>query len=650
MHVFRSPDVQGNDGNLDSVSYCDVITTSDVSGLSSSYFRLVKKILIKATGQFDAARSGIRGEESLGSKAGKRDGDFASPRSTTLMDLFAQCAMKMNAKDSIHGKQRDEFDIALAFNAFLDHLRLCEDEATALELIEILAILSSKEPELAHRTLEACWRVLHTVYTISHRHAIKSKGDDLPLTFQVALDPQNRCQLVNRVLVATIGKTAKSDAKNVQNNVMLRFGVLLLWSLTTQPPCTTFHYGFNYLSKLTDELQEFIDGIDGAATSSLTIKGDDKSSQQETERSQRLERRATRNRPHATSIPSLTLGSFDALFELLLHGAVASFAISPHARTAVQTNDTSADKSPFQHHYDILELINRLLDVYISQFHLFPRRMLSIVLGSCKHMLSVCIFQVDGCVQWRNAQPILSVQEKRAGVHDYGSIKFLEQLLQKFVTWGAGKVMTVCQKIRQLSCPSADSDGDEEEELLAILPQNDKRFTSLMTVAQKTMDTLRDVASAHNLVAPQFDTASLEKLPKEQATKRSFTIDATDKGYHELDKKESFQMENDEDGPIGKQKKRRRVTPTLVTVQTDGDHRVTADSAKSRKRRHPVIEEEDDTHGRDQPPTMEDNASQRSSDGFGVSGKWGGDDDEDADEESSSASLELEVSNIFQAA
>ena len=637
-----------------------MITTLDVSGLSSSYFRLVKKILIKAMGQSDATRFHVGPGERLTSEEKKCGGDLVSG-SANLMNVFVQCSMKMHATYSqatlSPAMNRGESGVAVAFNAFLSHLRICEDEATALELIDILSILSSKSSELAHRALEACWRVLHTVYSVSCGDANETNYDEVPRAFLNAvslvitsqksmLDSQNTGQLTERVLSATIVKTTTSGTKDAQENAVLQHGVLLMWGLTAS---WVDHCSFDYLSKLTSELVSFLDGIDGSAPSNLTT-GDNFSCELEADNSQRRERlQKRRNRPYVSTIPSLTVSSFALLFELLLHSAIATFVASPHARKAVTERDGEAgvNESPFQHHHDRVQLISRILDAYVSRFHLFPRRMVSVVLGACKHLLSVCVFQVRGCVQWRNAQPILSVEERRAGVHDYGSIKFLERLLQSFATFGVKKVMSVCQSIRQLCCPSAESGEDEEEERLVSLPQNDKRFTSLILSAQKTMDALRDVSSAHNLVLPLLDNASFEKPPKEQATKRNPVKDVADKGYHELDWDGKIHTEKDE--MVGDpKKKRRRVAPTLVSV--DVDHTINDSSHKSSKSRLPAVEDDEYEWGDNGESScaLDDNVSKTSSDAFGVSGRWG-DEDGSKEEQSSPGSLELEVSDIFQA-
>ena len=117
--------------------------------------------------------------------------------------------------------------------------------------------------------------------------------------------------------------------------------------------------------------------------------------------------------------------------------------------------------------------------------------------------MCVCItFTV--AYSWRNSQPLLSVEQKRAGAHDVAAIGYLQELLEMFASFGPSKVMSMCQIIRSQSVSSNGTDDEEESEALLVM-SNDKRFTSLMLSAQQTMETLRNVASAHNLVPPQFE-------------------------------------------------------------------------------------------------------------------------------------------------
>lgn len=226
----------------------EVISTSDVSGLSASYFRMVKMILIKAAWQPDQTK--------------EEGSEVSSRRSSALMDLLVQCNAKVESKESGQIARRDRSDASCAFETFEEHLHICEDEATALELIDILSVLSSSYSELAPRALEACWRVLHTVYTVPRREAIDSKGNDVPQVFQYAIESQKRPQLVDRVLSATIVKTATVDAKSTQDGAMLQHSVLLFWSLAAWFPSTIGRPSFDYLSKLTDELAHFLGSLE----------------------------------------------------------------------------------------------------------------------------------------------------------------------------------------------------------------------------------------------------------------------------------------------------------------------------------------------------------------------------------------------------
>ena len=575
------------------------------------------------------------------------------------MDVIVNCTTKMNTKNS---NPSDLSQIACslthAFNVLLEHLRMCEDEASASELIDLLSILSSNQTTLMNLTLEACWRVLHTVYAKSRRDVVSLYGDRPPHSFLEAitrannksksqLAMENKDHLVERALSATIVRTATSTAKNVQENAMLRRFLLVFWGLMARPSSSTSIHGFEYLSKLVDELERFLAGISNTTALLSCEKDDEISGMRKT--------RSKRNRSYMSSIPSLTTASFDVYFELVLHMAFGAFAVSSHARTSKGPSREGAEKekNPFHHLHEIVKLFSRLLDVYLLHFGLFPRRMVSTVVGTCKHMLSICVFHVIGCVQWRNAQPLLSVEEKRAGMHDYGSIQFLKQLLQSFATWGTGKVMIVCQAISSLSEPSRETDGESDEEHYV---SNNKRFTSLMLSAQKTMEFLRSVSLTHNLVPPQIEKMSFEKVLKKQQTKQSLPFDDADKGYHELDCHGTAQEDPACDIEGEKKKKRRRVTPTLVSAKADHfEGKVDEANNTRRKWRLPVIDDEYEYEWSDNgegSPVSDDDPSHESSDvdAFGVSGYWGGDDNnDDGDGTGSSGSLALEMSDIFKA-
>lgn len=635
VHPFLFVLFQNTEESLLSDDEMDAISASDVSALSSSYFRVAKMMLIKATG---TEQLNENDRSKCRERSDRLHDSGVSSSVCSLLDTIVKSSIESNHSPS--EESRGTIGVSVAFDIFLRHLRICEDEATALELLDILSILATNDTELAQRAAEACWRVLHTVYTVSNRELLlPATDDDQPRKFQDTLDSLNESDLVDEVLSATIIKTATSGTKNTRANDMLRKTVLLLWSLTAQLSDLS---GYGYWCKTTDELVQFLGDVDRSPLDEdTTLDG----------RSQRLERRGkrTHSRLHVSSIPSLSLASFDIFFELVLHAVIASFAVSPHAFT---DDDVKERDSPFQHHHDMVELVGRMLDVFVSHYHLFPRRMLSVVLAACKQMLGVCIFHVEGCVQWRTAQPILTVQEKRAGVHDYGAIKYLDHLLQSFASQGAGKVLSVCQSIQRLVCPSSEKNGgNDSDDLFTNFPQNDKRFTSLMLSAQKTMDTLRDVATAHNLVAPKLDGTRIEGRQTKKAAKKVAATKDDDKGYHELAMASETHDENHSTVVIGK-KKRRRVVPTLVSAQasSSGKHQEEASNALAssqtlRKRKNPVIEEDEYDWGDDK----EDEEGHKMSDGFGVSGKWGGD-DEGSDDESSSGSLALELSNnIFKA-
>jgi hypothetical protein len=130
--------------------------------------------------------------------------------------------------------------------------------------------------------------------------------------------------------------------------------------------------------------------------------------------------------------------------------------------------------------------------------------------------------------------------------------------------------------------------------------------------------------------------------------KKGLPLDDADKGYHELEWNERVQDNSESKNEGGKKTKRRRVTPTPVSVQAGRFECEKETSTAPWKRRHPAIDDESDYEWSDIEGSSVSSVdlSDASLDSFGASGRWG---DDQVDEMSSSGSLELEVSDIFQA-
>lgn len=622
----------------------------NVSDLSASYLRYIKRILIKANGATNSIGPLIR-RQGFADEEKKCDGD---PALSSLMDLFLQCTVEMRTTQSNSEKQNHgRLSFVGAYDILLERLQTCEDEASALELLDILSVLSLDHLGLANRTIEACWRILFTVYAVPSREVEGSDGHhSRPCGFseaatrilkrrKSAASKQNKHHLVERTLSETVLRTTTTSAQKVQKVAVLRSSILTMWGLMTQS--STSVDGFDYLSKLIGEIERFLDGTDGTESCDDDNNNIDNEERQN-DSSKKRRRRSARRRRYVSPIPSLTVSSLDVFFELTLQVTVAALAVSQHARTSKGATDSTRNKDPFRHLQDFVQLFTRQLEVYDLHFQSFGRRMLSIVFGASNRMLNICLFHVHGCVKWRNAQPLLSVEEKRAGVHDFGSICFIDRLLQSFAVFCAGRVITLCQSILSQMLSRADNDEDTGEPKYV---SGEKRVASLMASAQKTLTTLGTIAASHNLVPPTLEATPLRAPSKKDGT----TLDDVDMGYHKLDQNETGYVDTDNGGPREESNKRRRLTPTFLSAQATGDEEEKGDGNAqdmiSRRGQRPAVddEEEFDWNEDDEQSSAGDESS---SNAFGVSGQWG--DDEDISEASSTTSLELEVSDLFQVA
>ena len=335
---------QEGDGGADArVAEWDDMGTDDVTALLSSYFRFIKCILTKAAekGYFEKEKA-------------PRGITTSTPDTSNLMTSFLSSAIEISSNsqaftDSTARRARPS-DIAHAFCAFIGHLHMCEDEATALELIDILSILSSDDADLVAATQEATWRVLHTVY-IAPRQGLENSSDALPFAFlDMAARVRERCngldarenkyRIVERALSATIMRSATNASKCFQKNSMLRRTLLVMLGLMARP-CSCFEVECDYMGKLIDELVRFLDGVDDGSASPMEIEDKAEESGDESGPGKRRRSRSRRNRVYVSSIPSLKASSFDAFFEITLHVAVALFAASAHG-------DSEADEPQIQ--------------------------------------------------------------------------------------------------------------------------------------------------------------------------------------------------------------------------------------------------------------------------------------------------------------
>jgi len=456
---------------------------------------------------------------------------------------------------------------SVVFESLLDRLRISEDSLVASAILEILSVIALRRRSgLTEKAIEASFTSLHTVYVNAGEY---SQPSEPPYAFISAMKSfcakatSRTLHSLQGVLEATIMRSCGDIGSQSKSFALYRYGILR-------------HFGLlAHSSKQYSHLEKQLPPMIGELESLLKVLG-----------------AGTKNVCKATStiacIPSLNAGTFAEYFELMLHLNIgASVMFSPDKGPS-----DSAACGPYRHFSSLLRLFRRLIRLYQDQCAVFPRKAGSIVFHASRHMLSVATLQLHRCVDWRNTQPLPSLDDKKAGVYDPGAVEYIQELLDVMAASAAATVLDLC-------------DSWQEQK---VASQNMSKITNLQYCAEKALRSIKDVASSHNLRHPNLDMP--EAATQNETTTRKIA------GFH--------QMEKSQDG-----KKRR------IALDSSARSRSVESERPTKRRISPTNEDEQDFEW-----DIDSSDDDRSSTGsFGVAGNWGN----ASDEESSSGSLNLEL-------
>jgi hypothetical protein len=336
-----------------------------------------------------------------------------------------------------------------------------------------------------------------------------------------------------------------------------------------------------------------------------------------------------------SSIPGLTGASFPVYYEVLLHMVVATVAVSSPVMPATKNSITS----PFLHFERLAQLFGSLIAIYKAKFDIFPRRSLTTVFNSSRCMSSVIIYQLNRCVEWRNRQPMLYMEEIAAGVHDVASIRYIQRLLDSFGTNVVENTLALCDFVDSQSSGQhiQSSEGDQQK-------VNTVRFAT-----EKVLQSMQNVALSHSLDPPRMELEQDDKEEKEPSRKRDHVGEV--KGFDELDltvrnshgnsrsvKLQAVHGMNDQDDDsdwrhvVPTQKKALQAVHGMNDQDDDSDWRHVVPTQKKARR------DPGDTEylGGDSDSTYSDidDESSDSSWCFGASGDWGEEPGDDHSEHS----------------
>ena len=545
--------------------------------------------------------------------------DLLIKQQNTFLDAFAMhfaTSLDDTAKPSMNEGFKDRHVEEQTAQKLLFHLHNCDDQLTANIFLDMLGQLSLKNSALVERATIACWRALHTVYTVQSQ----DEDNHLPHVFVVVTDSLMRKNSYEKtttkhptqVLLALIDRASSNSSKEYDKNASTRNTLLIFWALLTQP--TSLGGGeYEFMSKLTDELEILLfPNGSRQAKEMKKVKSTFKSS--------------------LPGLSDFTLGFF---FDIFLHLTVALFAITSPAKAL----KGEGLKEPYRKILTGLHLFGRLLDIFKMCSHLLPLRLGALMINSCHQVLNLCHFHILGCVNWRNKQPLLTAAERKVGTHDAGSIHYIDNLLKEITSSGVGKIMSFCETLRTtcLTGSVANSDGTYLETEKAVYSTQYKRISVLLQSAEKAMGRIRAVASAHSLVPPRVEFMKVSATVS-LVQGKSVTVNSNDKGFHEI----SWESLNDTStNPAFPMRKKRRVRTLLTEKNICSAHenswRVDTNGARGATS---MLESDDELleAGTDQ-QFRGDNFV----DGFGVSGEWFDKKFSESDDDS----LELESTSLF---
>lgn len=453
------------------------------------------------------------------------------------------------------------------FDFFAERLHVADISMVADHLLEILSILAMQgDCRILKKLVDLSWTSLHTIY--AHTGTGTSECGRLPCALaasarqcELKATSRDQCSL-RRVFDRTVFKLNRRDKNDLPDLTLMRRGMLRHWGLLLVST-STFTFQKNQLLIMIAELASLLESVDGRAARKL----DDGKSDSEIS--------STRKKKsiHAPSIIGLDAATFPVFFEMLIHIVVAT-AATLNARLL-----GSSHGSPYHHLSESFGLFRRLIELYQRHISIFPRKSVFSISNASKEVLSVAVAHLQRCVEWRSAQPLLSIREREAGKYDPGAIIFLEQFIDAVSSHTAGTVLSLCDF------------WQSREGAHFNLP----RSTTLRFAAEKAARRMSDVSTAHNLVPPSFGV-EIETIEVDD------TLQLT-KGFHQIEQTQGL-------------RDKCRICPTRI------NSKIESKSTESRRVSRLRIVDEDELLFRDETDSDTDAS-------FGAAGDWGDDSEDD---------------------
>lgn len=489
------------------------------------------------------------------------------------------------------------------FNAFVFHLRICDDAAVSNELVESLSALTVlSKGDLLFRMTDVSWTALHTTY-LNQEDVVHSRTPFALLEIlRRSMPPSGLCtkyaSSAQRTLTTTIMKTALNRSRDFEKSSTFINGILRHWALLALSS-QSYQKKESHLSSMRDNLERFLDDIYETLAAGISTKMKDETSDEDGEYHPPQGKRKSRPSLPKSDIPGLNGLSFPIFCEVLMHSIVAALSMSSPTMIAINTasNDDSltAEAGPFLHLQNLAELFGSVIALFREKMKIFPRRHVPMVIHASKCMLNICLHQLHRCVEWRNSQPMLSMEQIETGFEDVASIRYLHSLLESFGTHIVGELLSLCNLV------DLQSSGEDDSDVPTQGGRGDQQKTSGFRFAvDKSLQALKKVAAAHNLSSLQMGFVSDYKDPKTTKKKRVVRV----KGFHEIE-------------PPTRSAPRSSKRENHLVLSNEMDLERFSPAKKARR----TLQFNEDGEKEDDAASMGDNSE--SSGSFGAAGNWG---------------------------
>jgi hypothetical protein len=379
------------------------------------------------------------------------------------------------------------------FTYFSDQLGAAENPMIADKILEILCVFALSDDDKLLKTLvDLSWISLHTIYT-------HIDVDNIPVLVSCPYAATMSCQRLGRNAYATehlsisrivdriVAKLLQQVNKSIPQFKHLLMGLIRHWGLLTVSD-NGLTFLLKHLSSLVLSIKSLLKTLD------VSFKNDDDAKKQDV-----YKKKTPR---HDSSIIGLEVASFPEYFDVILFLVVAATGTLTPGQLS---NDYHS--SPYHFIQECLGLFRKLIEMYQCFILAFPRKSAVTVIYASKEILTISFCQLQRCVDWRNRQPQLSVQERAEGAHDIGSIRYLQQLIDTILSHTTVPILSLC-------------DAWQSSTVGASMKLS--RKASLRLTVEKTIQRIKDVSLSHNLSPPLFDVGC-----------REIESDSPTKGFHQ---------------------------------------------------------------------------------------------------------------------